>query len=70
MTITSPTPDLLVSASTPIANKTDLMTMEGDSSKMGMRYVKDIPIPAKKPVSLNPALGVNFHLSLPTGAPW
>jgi copper(I)-binding protein len=30
------------------------MTMEGDSSKMGIRYVKDIPIPAKKPVSLNP----------------
>jgi len=27
-----------------------------------MRYVKDIPIPAKKPVSLNPALGVNSSL--------
>jgi periplasmic copper chaperone A len=61
MTISSPTPDLLVSASTPIANKTDLMTMEGDSSKMGMRYVKDIPIPAKKPVSLNP-MGLHVWL--------
>jgi copper(I)-binding protein len=53
MTITSPTPDRLVSASTPVANKTDLMTMEGGSSSMKMSYLKAIDIPADKPVSLN-----------------
>ncbi|HWY14329.1 MAG TPA: copper chaperone PCu(A)C [Rhizomicrobium sp.] len=54
MTITSPNPDRLVAASTPVANKTDLMTLEGGSSAMEMIYLKTIDIPANKPVSLNP----------------
>lgn len=37
------------------------MTMEGDSSKAGMRYVKDITIPAKKPLSLN-SMGLHVWL--------
>ena len=55
MTITSPTPDRLVSASTPVASKTDLMTMEGGSGSMKMSYLKAIDIPANQPVSLNPS---------------
>jgi len=54
MMITSQNSDRLVAASTPVANKTDLMTMEGGSDMMGMKYLKGIDIPAKKPVSLNP----------------
>jgi periplasmic copper chaperone A len=53
MTITSQNPDRLVAASTPVANKTDLMTMEGGSSAMAMKYLEVIDIPAQKPVSLN-----------------
>lgn len=55
MTITSPAADRLLSASTPAANKTDLMTMQGGTSAMEMKYLKAIDIPAGKPVSLNPA---------------
>ncbi len=55
MTITSPTPDRLIAASAPVAKKTDLMTMEGGSSAMAMKYLKAIDIPADKPVSLNPS---------------
>lgn len=54
MTITSPNPDRLVAASTLVANKTDLMTLQGGSSAMEMTYLKAIDIPANKPVSLNP----------------
>lgn len=54
MTITSPTPDRLLAASTSAAAKTDLMTMAGGSSAMEMKYIKGIDIPASKPVSLNP----------------
>ncbi len=53
MTITSPTPDRLIAATAPVAKKTDLMTMEGGSSAMGMKYLRAIDIPADKPVSLN-----------------
>lgn len=53
MTIASPTPDRLIAASTPVAGKTDLMTMEGGSGAMGMKYLQAIDIPANKPVSLN-----------------
>jgi hypothetical protein len=55
MTITSSTPDRLVAASTPVAKKTDLMTMQGGSSAMEMTYVKAIDIPPNKPVSLDPS---------------
>ena len=54
MTIRSPSPDRLVSASTPVARKTDLMTMQGGSGAMEMTYLKGIDIPANLPVSLNP----------------
>jgi len=54
MTITSPTPDRLIAASTPVAKKTDLMTMESGGGAMGMKYLKAIDIPAGQPVSLNP----------------
>jgi copper(I)-binding protein len=53
MTISSPTPDRLIAASTPIAEKTDLMTMAGGSGAMEMQYLDGIDIPANKPVSLN-----------------
>jgi len=62
MTITSAKPDRLVSASTPVANKTDLMTMAGGSSAMEMKYLKAIDIPANKPVSLN-ASGLHVWLA-------
>ena len=61
MTITSQAADRLVAASTTVANKTDLMTMEGGSSAMEMTYLKGIDIPAGKPVSLNPG---GFHVWL------
>jgi copper(I)-binding protein len=54
LTITSPTPDRLIAASAPVAKKADLMTMEGGSRTMGMKYLEAIDIPADKPVSLNP----------------
>ena len=54
MTISSPTADRLVAASTPVAKKTDLMTMEGGTDAMQMTYLKGIDIPASTPVSLNP----------------
>ncbi len=54
MTIRSPTADRLVAASTPVANRTDLMTMAGDSGAMEMNYLNDIHIPAGTPVSLDP----------------
>lgn len=54
MTIVSPTADRLVSASTPAAKKTDLMTMAGGSGAMEMKYLGGIDIPAGTPVSLNP----------------
>lgn len=54
MTIRSPTPDRLIGASTPVANETDLMTMESGDGAMRMTYVDAIDIPANTPVSLNP----------------
>lgn len=53
MTITSPTADRLVGASTAVAAKTDLMTMTSAGGAMGMDYVQAIDLPAGKPVSLN-----------------
>ena len=54
MTIRSPTLDRLIAASAPVARKTDLMTMDGGSGVMEMKYLKTIDIPANQPVSLNP----------------
>lgn len=53
MTIRSPTTDRLVAASTPVAKKTDLMTMAGGSGAMDMKYVHGIDLPGGTPVSLN-----------------
>lgn len=53
MVITSQQADRLVGASSPIAKKTDLMTIAGGNGAMEMRYVQGIDIPANKPVSLN-----------------
>jgi copper(I)-binding protein len=54
MTISSSAADRLVGASTPVANKTDLMTMQGGSGEMKMSYLNGIDVPAGKPVSLDP----------------
>ena len=54
MTISSPTPDRLIAASAPVAEKTDLMTMAGGNGAMEMTYLDGIDIPANTPVSLNP----------------
>ena len=43
------------SSRTPVASKTDLMTFQGGSSAMQMRYVEAIDLPPGQPVSLNPA---------------
>lgn len=62
MTIASPAPDRLIAATTPAAQKTDLMTMESGNGTMAMTYLKGIDIPAGKPVSLNP-MGLHVWLS-------
>lgn len=55
MTISSPEGDRLLGASTPVAKKTDLMTMEITEDAMAMSYLDAIDIPAGKPVSLDPS---------------
>ncbi|KRA83351.1 hypothetical protein ASD76_04655 [Altererythrobacter sp. Root672] len=55
MTITAQAGDRLVGASTPIAGRTDLMTMHSDGGAMEMKYLEEIAIPADKPVSLDPS---------------
>ena len=55
MTIASTAGDRLVAASTPVAGKTDLMTMQGGTSAMQRAYVDAIDLPAGRPVSLTPA---------------
>ena len=54
MTIRSREPDRLIAASTPVAKKTDLMTMTGGSAAMKMKYLDGIDIPPDRPVSLDP----------------
>jgi len=61
MTISSPNSDRLIAASTPVANRTDLMTMAGSSSAMEMTYLKGIDIPANRTVRLN-ATGLHVWL--------
>ena len=53
MTIGSPTRDRLIAASTPVAKKTDLMTMESGSGAMAMKYLEAIDVPAGTPVRLD-----------------
>ena len=54
MTITSPGEDRLVAASTPVAGKTDLMTMKDEGGAMAMVYVERIDLPAGEAVGLDP----------------
>jgi hypothetical protein len=62
MKINSNEPDRLIGASTPIADKVDLMTMSGGSSAMQMQYLDAIDVPPDRPVSLNPS-GLHVWLS-------
>lgn len=54
VTITSPTADRLVSASTPVAKKAELHTMSMQGMVMKMRPIAGVDIPASQPVSLKP----------------
>jgi hypothetical protein len=62
MTISSKTPDRLLGASTPVAKSTSLMTMQMSGDAMEMADVKDVAVPAGKPVSLDPG-GLHVWLS-------
>ena len=55
VTITSPTADRLVTASTPVAKKAELHTMSVQGMVMKMRPISGVDIPAGHPVSLKPA---------------
>ncbi len=61
VTIRSPTADRLVAASTPIAQKTELHTMEMSGMVMKMRPIAGIDIPAGQPVTLGPG---GMHIML------
>lgn len=61
MTITSPVGDRLVGASSPAAQKTDLMTMKAEDDAMGMAYVDGIELPPGRAISLDPT---GFHVWL------
>ena len=54
LTIQSPTPDRLVSVSSPVAKKAELHTMSMSGTVMQMRPVTGIDIPAGQPVTLKP----------------
>ena len=54
LTIQSPTPDRLLSVSTPVAKKAELHTMSMEGMVMKMRPLADLDIPAGQPVTLKP----------------
>ena len=54
LTILSPTPDRLLSASSPAAKQTELHTLEMAGMVMKMRPVAGLDIPAGQPVALKP----------------
>jgi copper(I)-binding protein len=54
VTILSPTPDRLLSASSPAAKKAELHTMEMVGMVMKMRPIAGLDIPAGQPVALKP----------------
>jgi copper(I)-binding protein len=68
LTIRSPTPDRLVSVSSPVAKKTELNTMEMSGMVMKMRPIASLDIPAGQSVTLKPSgdhimlLGLNGPL--------
>ena len=55
VTIVSPTPDRLLSASSPAAKKAELHTMEMAGMVMKMRPIAGLDIPAGQPVALKPS---------------
>lgn len=55
MTIAAPAADRLVGASSPLAGKTDLMTMHEEDGAMAMAYLEAIDLPAGTPVELDPS---------------
>jgi len=57
VTITSPTADRLVSASTPVAKKAELHTMSMQGMVMKMRPISGVDIPPGQPLSLKPGGG-------------
>src|ERR1700737_2835788 len=54
VTIQSPTADRLLSASSPVAKKAELHTMEMAGMVMKMRPIAVLDIPAGSPIGLNP----------------
>src|ERR1700740_1631653 len=54
LTIQSPTPDRLLSVSTPVAKKAELHTMSMEGMVMKMRPLTGVDIPAGQPVTLKP----------------
>jgi len=68
LTIRSPTPDRLLSVSSPVAKKAELNTMEMSGMVMKMRPIASLDIPAGQPVTLKPSgehimlLGLNALL--------
>jgi periplasmic copper chaperone A len=54
LTITTPTPDRLVSVSSPVAKKAELHTMEMAGMVMKMRPLAGLDIPAGQSVTLKP----------------
>src|SRR5271165_5244212 len=54
LTIRSPTPDRLISASSAVAKKAELHTMEMAGMVMEMRPLAGLDIPAGQPVTLKP----------------
>jgi copper(I)-binding protein len=68
LTIRSPTPDRLLSVSSPVAKKAELNTMEMSGIVMKMRPIASLDIPAGQPVTLKPSgehimlLGLNGPL--------
>jgi copper(I)-binding protein len=55
LTIRSPTPDRLVSVSSPVAKKAELHTMEMAGMVMKMRPLPGLDIPAGQPLTLKPS---------------
>ena len=54
LTIRSPTPDRLISVSSPVAQKAELNTMEMAGMVMKMRPLAALDVPAGQPVTLKP----------------
>ena len=67
LTIQSPTPDRLLSVSSPVAKKAELHTMSMEGMVMKMRPLAGLDIPAGQPVTLKP--GGEHIMLVGLGAP-